>query len=469
MADDQDALKWAVAAFKSSALDTGYDLYRRYYRGSQDLNFLSPKWLQTFGFTFQRLAYNRCKGVVDAMADRLKLERFNVEKGESGGDSAEETAGDLWRRNRMDKIAGEIHRGALRDGDAYVLVWPESGNKFGTDGAFPQFWPQHASQVRVRYDDEQPGLITLAARSWRLRDKRRRLNLYFPNRTEKYVTRGQASTTQAAALDHFMVPGEPWPVPNPWNTVPMFHFANDADTGEYGYSELHDVMPLQDSINATIGNLLLTVEHAGFPLKVIRGLDAGDPAVIEGLRRIEAGLNKIITIPVEPGGVMPAIDEFSAADLGQLIKTADMFDADVSRVSRVPVHYLQMTGDFPSGRAMRTAEAPFVTKMEDRQTAFGNVWEDAMHLALRQAGVADPGMLTTVWKPAAPLSKEDQWDVALQQSAVGVPLEQILREVGYDEEEITTIVAERDAATERMEASLTGIGGGNEDDQGAIG
>src|SRR4051812_1474423 len=113
MATDQSALAWATDAFKSSARDTAYDLYRRYYRGDQDLNFLSPKWLSTFGATFQRLSYNRCKGVVDAMADRLKVERFNVERGTVGTDTAEETAGDLWRRNRMDKVAGEIHRGAL--------------------------------------------------------------------------------------------------------------------------------------------------------------------------------------------------------------------------------------------------------------------------------------------------------------------------------------------------------------------
>jgi hypothetical protein len=110
---------------------------------------------------------------------------------------------------------------------------------------------------------------------------------------------------------------------------------------------------------------------------------------------------------------------------------------------------------------MRTAESPRVAKSEDQQTNFGNTWEDAMHLALQMAGVADPGMLSTVWKPAAPLSKEDTWDLAIQQNAVGLPLEQILREAGYDEEEIKTIMDEANAKSEAQAAMFSVAGAGN--------
>jgi len=171
-------------------------------------------------------------------------------------------------------------------------------------------------------------------------------------------------------------------------------------------------------------------------------------------------MNKIFALPVDPGGEKPSIAEFTAVNLPQLVGVVELFDKLISRVSRVPIHYLQMSGDFPSGRALRTAEAPFVAKIEDRQTSYGNIWEDCMHLALRMAGVANPGLLTTVWKAAAPLSREDAWDLALLQNTVGLPLEQILREIGYDEEEIDAITAIANERRQEAAAMFSVAGAG---------
>lgn len=485
MADDQDALKWATAAFKNSDLDARYRLYRRYAAGDQDLAFATPKYAATFGVLFREFGYNRCASVIDAYADYLEVERFNVERGKPGDpkpqrkpgekpppDPGSEMAGDLWRRNRMDKRAGEVHKAVLRDGDAYVTVWPETGTANGDQGAFPQFWPQQARNVRVRYDDEQPGRITMAVKTWLIAGSRRRLNLYFPDRIEKYVTRGRSTVINAEAMDTYQGRDDvDWPVRHDWGVVPVFHFANNADTGDYGVSELRDVIPLQDALNKALTDLLLACELTGYPVKVLLGFDHQDTAVMEAAERIEIGRSKILVVPPGPAGEKPSIDEFTAENLKQLNDVAEGFDIRISRVSKVPVHYLQMTGEFPSGRAMRTAESPRVQKSEDQQTAFGNVWEDAMHLALRMAGVADPGMLTTVWKSAAPLSTEDTLDVMLQMAAVGYPFEEILRFRGHDEEEIAQIVAEKDAAFARQaqfDVGLTGIGGGDEDEDGGV-
>lgn len=455
MADSSD-LKWAVDAFRREGRFDAYTTYADYLAGSQDLALSTPKYAATFGTLFAAFSYNRCATVVDAHADRLQIERFNAED-----ESVTELSAELWRRNRMDARAGEIHKEAMTSGDAYLIVWPESGQELGEGGALPQFWPQRAAQMRVRYDDETPGQVVLATRTWLLSDRRRRLNLYYRDRIEKYVTTAAATMLTAAtanALQPISIPGESWPVPNPWDVVPVFHFANNAGTGEYGSSELHDVLPLQDALNKVVGDVILASEMTAFTLKVLLGFDANDPSVMDAAARIETGRSKIMVVPPTVGGEQPKIDEFSAENLAQLVTVVELFDKLISRVSRVPIHYLQMSGDFPSGRALRTAEAPFVSKIEDRQTTYGNVWEDAMSLALRQAGVADPGQLETVWKSAAPLSEEDEWDLALQKSAVGVPLEQILREAGYSDEDITTIMDEKNAAADAFAANLTGLG-----------
>lgn len=449
---DTEALEWAAEAFRDSRLNDRYKRFRRYASGDQDLAFATPKYAATFGKLFAAFQYNRMEGVIDAHADRLQVERFTAEQ-----EAVAELAGELWARNRMDQRAGEVHKEALTTGDAYVIVWPETGEALGEDAALPQLWPQRAEQVRVRYDEERPGQIILAAKTWTLGDGRRRINLYFPDRIEKYVTSSRGAgglPTSAAGLERVAIDGEAWPVPNPWGVVPVIHFANNAGTGQSGTSELRDVMPLQDALNKVLTDLILACELAGFPQKVILGLDSGDPAVREGLQRLEAGLNKIFTIPFDGGGEAPSIAEFSAANLPQLVAVVELFDKLISRVSRVPVHYLQMSGDFPSGRALRTAEAPFVSKIEDRQVAYGNAWEDVMGLALRQAGIADPGTLSTVWKSAAPLSQEDAWDLAQIKAGIGLPLPQILRETGYTEGQIEQIQSERETQQESATAQF---------------
>jgi len=447
----QDPLGWAIGELTDSRRHQRYEKFEHYFEGEQPLAFATPKYSAVFGQMFQAFSYNRCSYVVDAHADRLQLTGVR-----SVSEAVTERASEIWAANRMDKRAGEVHRQALLAGDGYVIVWPEAGE------TMPQVWPQEAEYVRVAYDDERPGLITLACKGFTAHDGRGRINLYFPDRIEKWVSVEPLERTGARRMPEYVpfeVVGEPWPVPNPWGVVPVFHFANNAATGEYGRSELSDVIPLQDALNKVLTDLILASELGGFPQKVILGLDADDEQVREGLRRLEAGMNKIFSIPFDPDGNAPSIAEFSATNLGQIREVVTMFDQLIARVSRVPVHYLQMSGDFPSGRALRTAEGPFVTKIEDRQIAFGNVWEDAMRLALRMSGVGEPGALSAVWAAATALQDEDRWDLALQKSAVGLPLEQILRERGgYEEEEIAAIVEAKAAAGLAFDANLTGVG-----------
>lgn len=444
-----DPLKWAVDSLDNHKKHAHYEKYEHYYEGHQPLAFATPKYAQTFGTLFRAFAYNRCAGVVDAHADRLQVLGIR-----SMDESITEAARLIWEHNRMDKRAGEIHRHALLCGDSYLIVWPEAGTNE------PQLWPQEAENIRVVYDEDRPGLIVLAAKGWRIEDDRMRINLYYPDRIEKWVSvrpieRYNKTDVQFVPWE---VAGEPWPVPNPWMEVPIFHFANNADTGAYGRSELCDVVPLQDALNKVLTDLLLASELGGFPQKVILGLDADDEQVREGLRRLEAGMNKIFSIPFDGDGKAPSIAEFSATNLEQMREVVQLFDTLISRVSRVPVHYLQMTGNFPSGRALRTAEGPFVAKIEDRQRAFGNVWEDAMSLALRMAGMADPGPLDAVWETATALMDEDKWDLAILKGSAGLPLAQILREMGdYEEDEIDKIMQDQQDSQLAFDQNITGV------------
>lgn len=454
MAHIEHPLAWAVAAHRDPDQAARYTRYRRYHDGDHDLSFATPRYESTFGQLFSSFSYNRCAVVVDAHADKLAVETFVAEH-----EAATEIASDIWMRNMMDQRAGEVHKEAFRAGDGYCIVWPET-NLVTIDGAaVPTIWPQKASHIRVHYDDERPGLITLASKAWMLHSKRMRLNLYFPDRIEKYITSTRAHSGiphAAGAFERYEADGEPWPVPNLWGVVPVFHFANNADTGDYGRSELRDVIPLQNALNKVLTDIILTSELAGFPQKVILGIDGMDPSNQDALKRLEGGLNKIFTIPTGAGDSPVSITEFSAANLIQLVAVAELFDKTISRTSRVPVHFLQMSGDFPSGAALRTAESPFTSKIEDRQVAFGNVWENVMALALRQAGMENTEGLRVVWKPAAPMTPDESWNLAVAQKAAGMPFAAILREMGKSQDEIDQIMLDKDAAVEQAMRAFDG-------------
>ena len=125
--------------------------------------------------------------------------------------------------------------------------------------------------------------------------------------------------------------------------------------------------------------------------------------------------------------------EFAAGDMGQFIGVQQEWDAKISRVSRVPVHWLGMSGSIPSGEALKTSEAPFVAKMQDRQADYGAVWSDAMALALQMSGYgADvASTIEPVWQSAETRSEADFWRTAELKARAGVPQQQIWREAGY--------------------------------------
>jgi hypothetical protein len=87
----------------------------------------------------------------------------------------------------MDVRAGEIHKEALTHGDAYAIVWPDANGKAA-------IFPNTASSVTVEYDDEFPGRIVWAGKVWRTRDKFTRLNLFYPDRIERYITAKQSES-----------------------------------------------------------------------------------------------------------------------------------------------------------------------------------------------------------------------------------------------------------------------------------
>lgn len=442
MGESADELRWALKRLQERRpADT---LARRYYDGDHDLRFMTKQFKAVFGEFLKASRYNRCPSVVDAIADKLQVTGF---ADEGGADDLAAAAGELWRRNRMDREAGAVHLEALTIGQGGVIVWPEA------DGV--RIYPQEGTRIMLRGDDEDPRLSVFGAKLWRLADGRWRANAYHLDRVEKFISPGKSAELPSASVtwERWDGDGLPWPLYYPWGEgVPLFVLANDARLGRPGVSELRDVIPLQDALNKSLGNMIVAGEYVAFPQRWAIGLElTKDEETGEYKAPFRPGPGQLWTMFAGDDG-KAAFGDFATGDVTQFTTEQDSLDQKISRVARVPVHWLGMTsGQFPSGESLKTAEAPFSKKIRDRQIAYGNFWEDVMTFALRlELGIA-PGeaSLSTLWESAEPRSDQDFWTVAALKLQAGIPEEQIWEEAGYTQEQIASFrQAKRQAEAE---------------------
>lgn len=434
-------LEWALREQRAKKRQARYKLARKYYEGDHRLAFAIERFRTVFGERLEEIADNLCPTVVDSVTDRLKIVGFSSTATQRRNgvvtDPNAAKAWAIWRRNRMGQRAAEIHRDSLITGDGYCIVWP-------TDSAGAAIWPQKPEEMVIQYSETVPGDVDRAGRVWLLRDGRLRVNVYFPDRIEKWVAERKGTSTSHKQF--VPLAGEEI-VPHPFGRVPVFHFPNKR-LFENGVSHLKDVIPLQDALNKAVCDMLVAMEYASFRQRWATGLgdefpDDEDGAEDEDDRPKEP--------PFRPGieRVWALMDkdakfgEFDETNLEQFLRVQEDLRAEVARVSGTPLHLLFITrGDFPSGEAMKSAEARFTELLEEQQESKGNSWEDALTFALRIEGARIPASfeLSATWKDAAPRSDEERARTAVVKKAAGVSRRQRLRELEYDDETIEQMI-----------------------------
>ncbi len=464
-------LEWGVA-HAQDCFSRHYVVQKNYYEGNHILAFATEKFRNTFGNVFREFAENLCAPVVDSLSDRLEITGFRSSDADlkteevaptesqiegmpnrpgrkkiTTVDPIGEACMDIWKNNRMDERANEVHLESLKQGDAYVIVWPN-------DDLEPEIWPQEAMQCRIEYEPNNRARVTRALKVWFDRDEARwRLNIYTPLAIEKYISR-QSNSTMPTTDAGWQAYGT---VPNIYGVVPVFHFPTRRSRA-YGISELRDIIPLQNALNKSVMDMIIAMEFASFKQRWVIGLETEvdeETGVAKDPTSGQYGSDRLLTFS-DPE---TKVGQFDATDLGQFLEVQDKFWASASRVSGTPLHYFYITsGDFPSGEAMKSAEARFIKKISDRQTAYGNVWEDVLRFCLQIKGqVVEPEVkIAAEWVNAAPRSESELADTAVKKQAVGVSRSQNLRELGYTEEEIERMLEESDADTEWKSAMKAG-------------
>jgi hypothetical protein len=204
--------------------------------------------------------------------------------------------------------------------------------------------------------------------------------------------------------------------------------------------------------------MLVAMEYNAFPQRWAIGIDAPE--------KDETGKARL-PWRAGPGEVWYSTKEqarfgnFDAAPLDQFLKVQDQFDLDIARVSSTPMHWLLMSGDFPSGEAQKTAESPFTAKIRDRQRSNGAGHAEAMAMAFQLMGISDPLLIDVEWESAEPRSQLEMANIGKIMADAGLPLEIVAKTMGLDEQDLMIIRAEQEqalAAREQAMAELQGQG-----------
>ena len=409
----------------------GYETARRYYNGQQDTaltdrlkKFLPP-----------RMAFrdNFCNVVIESLAERLNVIGIN-----SNNDVVSEWAWNLWQKNRMDATQVIVHTDTVMVGDSYILC------DWDTENERPRWSHQIAERIGAHYS-EMTRKLDWASKKWlqypRLGDEpETRLNIYYDDRVEKFVARGGVWSPYMDEDD------TEWPTPwvgrngEPLG-VPLIHFRNKPLGEDFGVSEIENIIPMQDLLNKTLIDLVMVLDTLAFPQRYTVDIDHNSSRI-----DILPGAVTEFHTELESGG---SVGQCDAANVDGPIRSIEMMVQHIAGISRTPQHLFQIAGGSPSGEALKTAETGIVQKAKQRMVNFGNSWEDSIMMSLRiqeafGQSVASLEDLTLDFEWDDPETRNEQSHLETMKSKLelGIPKQQIWREMGYSQEEIDQMDAD---------------------------
>jgi hypothetical protein len=418
-----------------------YEIAENYYEGLQPEVFTHDSWLKMFRIDNKHFRFNFAKTVVDAVSNRLEIANIL-------GVTEEATAeiNRIWEKNDLKLDANEIHRNSLMYGDSYGIVWTDANGEVTIDYNSPM-------TTVIIYDDENPRVKSFAAKMWETLDlegkKVTKLNLYYTDRIEKYAMFGEVMNVISATG---FLPYEV--VENPWGEIPVFHFRT---TKQYGRPEHLDAYGPQDAINKMMATHMVTVDYQGAPQRYALG-GSGNSSEFEDFDETATDAENLGRLKNGPGELwylkgIDKVGEFAPADHKVFTEPVREFVRSMASITSTPLHYFEKTGNVPSGEALRTAEAPLMKKVEDRQVAFGNAWRDMFRFVLAIEGINSD--VEVKWHAVESMDSLDAWEVAVKKRVVGVSLEQVLVEMGYDAEIAAQIAAEEESLTKLSQNTNT--------------
>lgn len=414
----------------------------RYYTGDHPLPWAPAQVKDAYRAFLKMSRANLCRRVVKAPAERLRPVGLKFSSGDLNADVAAWER--YWQGNRLDRDHRLVHDAALVARRSFVLVWPAEDDD---DMGIPSITPEHPSQVIVDYEPGERSCRRAALKWFVDRECGMQFStLWTPDAV--YNWSATLSGGSNAAWSPWMDPEENITpeADNPFGKVPVVEFQADPTLCDEPMGELDGgVTDIQDRIDKTILDRLVTSNFTSFPQRWVTGLEIPvDPETGEDLEPFEAAVDRIWHAE-NPDA---KFGEFSIASLTPYLEAVRSDIEMLAATSGTPLHdLLGPSAQPPSAESLKAAEAPLIAKVGERRDSFTESWEEVLRLALQADNDprADDMALSVLWKNPELRTQAETMDAATKMAAVGVPWSEIMAFIGYTPTEIARLRDERDA------------------------
>jgi Phage portal protein, SPP1 Gp6-like len=367
--------------------------------------------------------------LIAAVAERLDI--VGVRLGPDQRETDDALAWRIFQDNRMDASQRMVHTDTLVTGASYVSVWP-------TPEGLARVRAESSSEAVTEQDPENMMTPIAGLKAW-FDDvtTQYRAILWLPDKVYRWNSAPRQPVDNAPASMRTDLPTIQWKAessaPNPLLAIPLIPFINDPDVWGWGHSEIQPVESILRRIDRLSLNLLLAAETAAFRQKWATGLVVPkDPETGQPISPFNVALDKLWVSTSEK----TSFGTFDATTLDGYIKALSEAVAQLAAISRVPAHYLlsQSLVNPPSAESLDASEAGLVAKVRDRQSWYGESWEQVMALALSiEAPELQPevlGGVEMVWRDPQRRSEAAMADASLKWRQMGIPEEAVWEHLG---------------------------------------
>ena len=387
--------------------------FARYQRGDHADPYTPKRITPEFMALKERSKTNLIPNVISTLVDRLYVDGYrpdtpNVEDVESS------PAWHWWQRNGMDARQNQLYEHVARYGYGWMMVWPsEPGRAPWMRPKSPRTWYGQWDAL----DDDFPRLaVRNGASTVELLDDEAVWVL------SKRPGAGNDDLTVVSRSVHGL------------GVVPLVRYMNGwPDEGSHPVGEVEKLIDVQDRLNQTVFDLLVTQTYMGAPQQYIAGVvaDADD--------KVKAIAKRIWTFdsPETEVGQLPQ------ADLSQLIRAIDNAIRMYGIKSQMPPNYLLGEMVNISADALVAAHADLDAKVENRQGLHAESHERTFNLAGAAAGdaeIASDPSAQVIWRRTDPRSMSSVADAVLKLRDVGLPVDEAIALVpGFTQQDVARI------------------------------
>ena len=413
-----------------------FDMLDEYAQGNHPLPFGNKRSRDTYR-QFQRMARANFTGLVsEAVRERLQVTGFST--GASGDDQADTDAWATWQANQMDADSGLVTQAALDMSRSYVIVGKDDEGK-------ALITPEDPRQVIHEFDPRYRRTVRAAVKLW---DDdatgTRHAVVYLPNGVVYYrCTAGPQDSDlwNPGKWDRDEDEGDAGVAPNPIpGTVSVVPFINRRRIATMGMGEFEDVTDIQDRINITILDRLVTQSAQAYRQRWAKGVRTTDEHGNTD-DAFEPGADLLWAVEAPDA----AFGDFAQADIRMIIDACKEDVRQLAAISRTPPHYLVGELNNVNGATLKATETGLVAKCNDRKRQLGESWEQVNRFAATIEGRQIAPDAEVIWADSESRSTAEIADAAVKKQAVGVPWRQNMVDLGYSPQEIERMEGERAA------------------------